>query len=177
VPAFVLTLDHLARAWIVMHRVPLLDDVMWGLSVVGRAGMVWFPIVAALAVARRSPWRALFQLALALLLTTIVVDRIVKPLVGRDRPYVSVAEIPVIGGRPDDSSFPSGHAANSAAGAFVVSRLAPAGWLWWWSLAIAIGYSRVYVGVHYPLDVLCGALLGLMCALLVVTTTKRALRL
>jgi undecaprenyl-diphosphatase len=176
-PAFVLTLDHLARAWIVMHRVRLLDGVMWGLSVVGRAGMVWFPIVLALVVARRSPWRALVQLALALLLTTIVVDRIVKPLVGRDRPYVSVAEIPVIGGRPHDSSFPSGHAANSAAGAFVLSRLAPGGWICWWALAIAIAYSRVYVGVHYPLDVVCGALLGLMCAMFVVTTTKRPFRL
>jgi len=172
-PALVLRLDHVLRAWIVLHRLPLLDGAMWMLSVVGRGGMVWVPIVAALVAARRLPWQAIVQLALALILTSFVVDRILKPMVDRTRPYVSATEIPVIGGRPDDSSFPSGHAANSAAGAVVMSRLVPGGRLAWWTLALAIAYSRVYLGVHYPLDVVCGALVGLICAVVVVAAVSR----
>jgi undecaprenyl-diphosphatase len=175
-PALALRLDHVLRAWIVLHRLPFLDGVMWALSVVGRGGMVWVPIVAALVAARRLPWQAIVQLALALIVTTVVVDRILKPMVDRTRPYVGAADIPVIGGRPDDSSFPSGHAANSAAGAFVLSRLVPGGRVSWWTLAIAIAYSRVYLGVHYPLDVVCGAFVGLICAVIVMTATARLRR-
>jgi undecaprenyl-diphosphatase len=175
-PALVLRLDHVMRAWIVLHRLPLLDGVMWVLSVVGRGGMVWVPIVVALVAARRLPWQAIAQLALALLLTSLVVDKILKPMVDRTRPYVIATEAPVIGGRPDDSSFPSGHAANSAAGAFVLSRLVPGGRFAWWTLALAIGYSRVYLGVHYPLDVVCGAIVGLICSVVVVAGISRLSR-
>ena len=174
-PAVVLSLDHLVRAWIVLHRVPVLDGFMWTLSAVGRSGLVWLAIAALLAAARRASWRGLVQLTLALLLTSTVVDRVIKPVVGRERPYITTTAIPVIGGRPGGSSFPSGHAANAAAGAFVVSGLVPGGQLAWWTLAFAIAYSRVYVGVHYPLDVLCGALVGLMCAMLVVIATRQYL--
>jgi undecaprenyl-diphosphatase len=175
-PAVTLRLDDVARAWIVMHRWPPLNGVMWGLSVVGRGGLVWIAIAGLLAAAGRSEWRGLIQLALALLLTSTIVDRAVKPLVGRDRPFVSSPAVAVIGGRPDDSSFPSGHSGNATAGAFVLSRLAPSGRLAWWTLAFAIAYSRVYVGVHYPLDVFCGALVGLTSAMFVVLTTNRYLR-
>jgi undecaprenyl-diphosphatase len=174
--AMTLKLDHFVRAWIVMHRWPPLNGVMWGLSVVGRGGLVWIAIAGLLGAAGRTEWRGLIQLALALLLTSTVIDHAVKPLVGRDRPFVSFPAAAVIGGRPDDSSFPSGHSGNAAAGAFVLSRLAPGGQLAWWTLALAIAYSRVYVGVHYPLDVLCGALVGLNCAMLIVLTTNRYLR-
>jgi undecaprenyl-diphosphatase len=66
---------------------------------------------------------------------------------------------------PTDASFPSGHAATSFAAATVLSfawpRWAPAFFL----LALAIGFSRVYVGVHYPLDIVGGALLGIGVAI------------
>jgi undecaprenyl-diphosphatase len=66
---------------------------------------------------------------------------------------------------PTDPSFPSGHAATSFAGAtmlaLLVPRLAPALYL----LATAIAFSRVYVGVHYPLDIVGGAVLGVAVAI------------
>jgi undecaprenyl-diphosphatase len=65
---------------------------------------------------------------------------------------------------PHDASFPSGHAATSFAAATVLAlarpRWAPAFYL----LALAIGFSRVYVGVHYPLDIVGGAVLGVVLA-------------
>ena len=77
---------------------------------------------------------------------------------------------------PDTASFPSGHAATSFAGATILSfafpRLAPLFLL----LAAAIGFSRVYVGVHYPLDIVGGAVLGAAIALGLRLLVKRRQR-
>jgi len=79
----------------------------------------------------------------------------VKAIVNRPRPHLD----PLVR-VPTDWSFPSGHAATSFAGATMLSlffpRLAPV----LYGLAVAIAFSRVYVGVHYPLDVIAGAALG-----------------
>jgi undecaprenyl-diphosphatase len=150
-------------AWVVAHRVPPLDTPLWLVSVVGRGGLVWLAIGAALAAARRLSARGLLQLALAILMAVALADRVIKPLAGRPRPFDEIAGLQVIGGRPDDSSFPSGHAANAFAGALVLARLAPWGQAVWWTFAVAIAFSRVYLGVHHPLDVAAGALIGLLC--------------
>jgi undecaprenyl-diphosphatase len=160
-------LDHLLRAWIVEHRSPLLDPLMWTLGVVGRGGLVWIAITALLAILRRLPLLALLQLGLALLLAAIVVDNVLKPAVHRERPYVAVPQIAVIGGKPDDYSFPSGHAGTSFAGATTLAGLFPAWRVAWWTLALLIAYSRVYLGVHYPLDVIAGAAIGTACGAVV----------
>jgi len=159
----VLHFDHLLRAWIVGHRLHLLDGVMWSLSMAGRGGMLWLAIAAALAVTRRSHPLMVARLALALLLTTLVADYGLRPVVHRARPFVATPQIPVIGRQPVDASFPSGHTAAAFAGALIVSRMARSLAPVWWALAAAIGYSRVYLGVHYPLDVAAGALVGLCC--------------
>jgi undecaprenyl-diphosphatase len=62
---------------------------------------------------------------------------------------------------PTTSSFPSGHAATSFACAYVLARAAPRFAILFYVLAALIAFSRSYVGVHYPLDVIAGALIGL----------------
>ena len=159
-----LTIDSQAFAWIVTHRVAALDGGMLALSVVGRGGMVWLAVGIVLAVFRRVSPLALAQLALAILLATLAADHVLKPIVSRHRPFVTMPDVAVIGERPSDSSFPSGHAANAFAGALIVSRALPALAIAWWMLAGTIAFSRVYLGVHYPIDVIGGAIVGLACA-------------
>jgi membrane-associated phospholipid phosphatase len=92
--------------------------------------------------------------------------------VGRPRPWRRYPEPPTLGHVPRDPSFPSGHTAIAFACATMLSyyrpKLAPAFFL----LAVAIGFSRVYVGVHYPLDVLGGAVLGLLCGGIVIALLR-----
>jgi undecaprenyl-diphosphatase len=166
-----LAFDRLLRAWVVAHRVAALDVVMWTLSVVGRGGMVWLGLAAVLAMRRRR--LAVFtSMLLAILLASALADNAFKPLFHRERPFVAMPG-DVIGSRPEGASFPSGHSANAFAGAFVLSRIAAPARLVWWTLAAVIAYSRVYLGVHYPLDVIVGALVGVGCGILAMRLTGR----
>ena len=139
---------------------------MWTLSAVGRGGAVFIAVAVICALRRRISPRDLLRVLGAILLATAVADYVLKPIVHRQRPFEQQPAIRVIGGRPDDPSFPSGHAANAFAGAVILSALIPRGRVAWWALAFAIAVSRVYLGVHFPLDVAGGALIGLGCGAL-----------
>lgn len=156
-------LDHVARLWVVGHRLGWLDGVLWFVSVIGRGGLVWLVIGLAVTLTRRRTPALLLELTLAIVLASFLANHVLKPLVSRERPFVSTPEILVIGSRPGDASFPSGHAANAFAGASVLAQRLGAQRVLWWALALLIAYSRIYLGVHYPLDVIGGAMLGFVC--------------
>lgn len=169
-----LHVDLAVRTWVVLHRLPVLTGVMWGLSSIGRGGIVWLLIAAVLMAMKRLGPREWAQLALALVVTSAVNDAVLQPVVGRERPFVRSLDVAVIGNRPTSGSFPSGHSANAFAGALVLSRFATAPALAWWILAGAIAYSRLYLGVHYPSDVAAGALVGIACAVATLAVVRRA---
>lgn len=142
----------------VTHRVELLDPVFVGLSWLGVFGAVWIVLGLALALRLRRP--ELFPLAVATVLTADAVTLVLKHLAGRSRPYVVRPEPEPLMTSAIDLSFPSGHAATSFAGATLLALAAPTLAVPLFALAAAVAWSRVYVGVHYPLDVVAGALLG-----------------
>ncbi len=131
-------------------------------------------IAAVLAVWWRRPW-LFFQVALADFAAQLISYGL-KQEIGRERPSAVYAAPKALVHVPHDGSFPSGHASASFACAtmlaFYVPRAAPALFL----LAAGIAWSRVYVGVHYPLDVLGGAVLGVLIALALRFLARRELR-
>jgi undecaprenyl-diphosphatase len=88
-----------------------------------------------------------------------------KALIDRPRPPLRYAEPKTLVPLPHDASFPSGHASTSFAAATMLSLSFPRFAPFLFVLAAAIAFSRVYVGVHYPLDVIGGALLGALIAI------------
>jgi membrane-associated phospholipid phosphatase len=96
-----------------------------------------------------------------------------KAAIGVERPPLRYANPHALVGVPSGSSFPSGHTSTSFACAtvlsFFVPRAAPAFYL----LALAIGFSRIYVGVHWPLDVVGGIVLGVAVGLAVTALLRR----
>jgi undecaprenyl-diphosphatase len=164
--------DTLLRAWLSAHHAGWADRVMWTVSVLGQAGAIWLLIAAFASVARPRLAPQLWQLALGILLSYLLVDDVLKPLVARLRPFDALPGVRVVGYRPVTYSFPSGHSASAVFGAYIVSLMLPRARAIWWGLAAAIAFSRIYIGVHYPIDVLGGAVVG--WAIGVVVTGGRA---
>jgi undecaprenyl-diphosphatase len=149
--------DRRLERWFIGHRVDALDPVFVALSWVGSSGGIWIALALAIAYFRNRPW---------LVAWTVVFVAVadlgawgLKEAIDRPRPRVDhLVHLPETG------SFPSGHAATSFACAVLLSRVAPRLAPVLFLLAAAIAFSRVYVGVHFPLDVLGGAALGVLVA-------------
>ena len=103
--------------------------------------------------------RAGIATALGCLSASYVVQRLMKPLFRRRRPFVD-REVLVVGIKPVDASFPSGHTAASFAAATALSTFYPGATPLVFTLAAGVGASRVYLGHHFPSDVAVGALVG-----------------
>lgn len=122
-----------------------------------------------------------FGLILGMLLcvgtSDLVGGRIVKPQFERQRPSTAEAEAVVRGIEYGGFSFTSNHSANTFAGAIYLAQWLPQGKIVFIAIAATVAYSRVYIGVHYPFDVLVGAVLGILIALLWVRIMEKLLRL
>ena len=149
-----ISLDHRVEHWVVAHRAEPFDTIFVWLTRAGTWGAVWLALALIAAFAWRRPY--VFPLVVVAWLTAEGATDALKAAVGRPRPV----DHPLVH-RLHSHSFPSGHAATSFACAATLARFATRGQaVALYVLAAAIAYSRVYVGVHWPLDILAGAVLG-----------------
>lgn len=116
---------------------------------------------------KKNFWRAVLLLAFSVSLADVICYRIIKQNFSRQRPFQTESfqsEVRKVG-HAHGNSFPSNHAANTFAGASTLSYLFPNFSYFFYFYAFLVALSRVYVGVHYPFDVICGALVGLFVAI------------
>jgi undecaprenyl-diphosphatase len=106
--------------------------------------------------------------ALLLILTIAVSDQfssfVVKFWLERPRPCHVLHQVHLLVSCGSGYSFPSSHAVNNFAGALILAFFFPRAKWWFFGIAALVAFSRVYVGVHYPSDVIGGAVIGLCCA-------------
>lgn len=143
-----------------------LDPVVSIYTRLGNAGILWIVLSLVMLLykpARKAGILALCAMALGLLVTNITL----KPLVERARPWLDWPIVPLVAER-DPNSFPSGHTCAAFSAGLSWARALPQTWRWERGaaviLAVLMGLSRLYAGVHYPSDVLAGAVIGALCA-------------
>lgn len=148
-------------------RTPLLDSFFAFLTTMGNHGEIWFVFIIAAFLKKET--RKIGYLAIfALIIEVILVSGIIKPIVMRPRPFIANPAVQLIVDAPKGASFPSGHAASSFAVAmvFYFSKFKLRKTML--SVAILMAASRLYVYVHYPSDILVGALIGTCIAYVLV---------
>jgi membrane-associated phospholipid phosphatase len=143
--------DHRLLHGVTGRRRRWLTAVLVPYTIAGTSGAPW--VVAGLVTGNLLP-------VLGAVLAAAAVAETVKHFVGRPRPDV----VPLLVRIHRTGSFPSGHAATSAAAAAALCLVAPELTLVWIGMACAMALSRVYVGVHWPSDVVAGVGLGLVVA-------------
>ena len=161
--------------WIQTFRTPLGDSLMCLITGIGNVGIIWIVLTCILLLIPKTRKYGMVVLA-ALVLDMVLCNGILKPLVGRARPFTANPSIQLLVSKPADYSFPSGHTAAAFA---AVSALFFAGEKKIWKgalvLAVLIAFSRLYLYVHYPTDVLGGAVVGAFAAWGAVRIVKHGL--
>ncbi|HET7589152.1 MAG TPA: phosphatase PAP2 family protein [Solirubrobacterales bacterium] len=157
-------LDLKLLRWLRTHgHTPGIEDAAVALGKAGNNGLVWFVLGAVLAIIDNGRWESWLICAL-LGPVAIVLNYAIKLAVKRPRPLLE--GLPPLGGAPSSLSFPSAHATSSFAVATAMCRVDPATSAAF-AVAFALSLGRPYLGMHYPSDVLAGALLGIALGLIV----------
>lgn len=143
----------------------------------GDAGMLW--IVCNLALLFYKPTRKIGMVGLTAMLFGLLITNVtLKELVARPRPWLDVEGLYPLIREPDPHSFPSGHTCASFAAVGVWWKFFHKRWIKYLTggMAVCMGLSRLYVGVHYPSDVLAGVLVGVFCGWLACRVWRRLLQ-
>ena len=158
-------------------RCGILTPVMRVITTLGNGGAFWIVLTLLLLLVFKRTRRMGVYCAASMLLTLLVVNLCIKPLAARTRPYELIEGLQILVSRPHDYSFPSGHSANSLTCAWTIFRLAPKKYgVPALVLAVLIALSRLYVGVHFPTDVLAGAAIGILLSEVALRALRRPLR-
>lgn len=146
-------------------RNPVLNPIVVFITSLGDEGMIWIAATLLLLIPKKTRKIGVMS-GLALLGSLLINNTLIKNLVARPRPYTRLEDLTILIPKPGEFSFPSGHTSSSFAAGVVFFRQLPKKFgtpaL---VLAILIGLSRLYVGVHYPTDVLAGMVVGTLLAI------------
>lgn len=156
-----MTLELNILDWIQTLHTSAGDSLMVFITNLGNSGFIWILLDILLLIFPKTR-RVGAAMAFALILELILCNGVLKPLVGRTRPFDINTDVALLISPPADFSFPSGHTASGFAAAsalcFAKSRLRFPALI----LAALIAFSRLYLYVHFPSDVLAGILLGVL---------------
>ncbi len=146
-------------------RCAFLDFLMPIVTLFGESG-IFFICIALILMAFKKTRKTGFCLAISLIIGLLVCNVTLKPLVARPRPYTVRTDVIMLVEALNDYSFPSGHtvAAFEAATVFLMRKRIVG--IVFSVLAILIAFSRLYLYVHYPTDVICGMIIGILSGVL-----------
>lgn len=174
-PQWLLHIDGGILLWLQdVVRNGILDPIFMVYTKLGDAGLLWIALsllMLCFPKTRKAGFVSLVAMLLGLLCTNVVL----KHLVGRTRPWLVVEGLTALVAEHDPNSFPSGHTCAAFAAASAWCRTLPRRWMKIVAVVMAalMGFSRLYVGVHFPTDVLAGMVVGLFCGQLAWLIWKR----
>lgn len=163
---FLLSIDKAILSFLSVNlKNPFFDLLMPFVSLINNHGEVWIAISIILMINKNTAVRRLgITMLIGVAMGALVGEAGLKNLIGRERPIGDEFNFNFIIPKPTSYSFPSGHTTSSFA-AFGVCLFKKAKYRWWvLGLSSLIAFSRLYLHVHYPSDILGGIALGFVCA-------------
>lgn len=149
-------------------RCKVLDKVMPLITALGNGAIVW-AIISVYLIKNKNYRTQGYMVIASIILVTIIGEGIIKHIIKRTRPFEHMKINKLLISKPITYSFPSGHTASSFAASGILIMMDNKLGIMAVVLASLIAFSRVYLNVHYPLDVITGIVLGLICSKVVVT--------
>lgn len=154
-------------------RCGFLDVIMPVITTLGNGGAIWIIIAISLALTKKYRKMGL-TMGLALIFSLLIGNIMLKPAVARVRPFNINTSMELLIKAPVDFSFPSGHAMSSFAAATVIYCYNKKYGIGALILATLIAFSRLYLYVHFPSDVIVGTIIGVLLALAAVKIMKKS---
>lgn len=155
---------------------PVLNYLMIFITTLGNGGFVWIALALYLLLQNKNKLkREGFTLLLGLIIFSVIGLLILKPIIARPRPF-TIDDLDILIKKPRDFSFPSGHTGSSFAGASVIFFYNKKRGALALVLAGLIAFSRMYLFVHYPSDIIAGLILGLIAGKLAIKITREILK-
>ncbi len=158
-------IDTAVLDWFQSIHNDLLTTIFRTVTALGEAGLIWIAIGLILFINKRTRWIGL-TVIVALLLSLLVGNITLKPLVARPRPCWRHPEVELLITNPTDYSFPSGHALSSFASAIAIFMWNRRTGMVAIVFAILVSATRLYFYVHYPTDILAGMIFGITLGLI-----------